>query len=447
MPDLKEIKNTLIFLELNEINFDLVQEYINDDPLLFPSLQRLMNYFHIRTSSESNYEEIEPWIQWVSVHTGLSFDQHKIFRLGDIVGSKFTQFYEMIEDNGVLVGCISPMNAENRLSSPAYFIPDPWTATVSDSSFWSKSLHEAISQAVNDNAKSQISFKSKILLLLGLVRFARFRNYFLYFYLVFFSRVSSWNKALFLDLFLHDLHLKLLTLHKPGFSSLFLNAGAHIQHHYFHSSNPVKKKTNIHNPVWYVSTGKDPVFDMLKMYDRLIGDYLNLTNVELIVSTGLSQQPYDNLTYYYRLRDHSNFLNFLNVNFKSVSPRMTRDFLIEFNSSEEMRESCFVLQSLCIKSDGISLFGEIEQRDNTAFVTLTYPNEITDRTVINYKNKDFYILPHLAFVALKNGKHQSEGFAFFSRGVSSYAPSDKSHVKEIFSSVLSYFGINKASNN
>ena len=33
------------------------------------------------TESESEYENLEPWIQWPSVHTGLPFKDHKILRL------------------------------------------------------------------------------------------------------------------------------------------------------------------------------------------------------------------------------------------------------------------------------------------------------------------------------------------------------------------------------
>ena len=51
----------------------------------------------------------------------------------------------------------------------------------------------------------------------------------------------------------------------------------------------------------------------------------------------------------------------------------------------------------------------------------------------------FPLLPHVAFVAIKNGMHQERGFAFFSRGIAPLAPEDGAHVKELFSTVLTYF--------
>ena len=65
-------------------------------------------------------------IQWVSVNLGKDFNGHKIFRLGDIINHpEEEQIFEKIEGKGFKVGAISPMNSENRLKNPAYFIPDP----------------------------------------------------------------------------------------------------------------------------------------------------------------------------------------------------------------------------------------------------------------------------------------------------------------------------------
>ena len=102
----------LILLELNEINFDLVAEYIAIFPDRFPAIERLLSGCSIRTTSEQNYADLEPWIQWPSVHTGLTYREHGIFRLGDIVSSNSPQIFECIEKEGYGVGVVSAMNAE-----------------------------------------------------------------------------------------------------------------------------------------------------------------------------------------------------------------------------------------------------------------------------------------------------------------------------------------------
>ncbi len=161
--------NNLILLELNEINFDAVSFYIARGKYL-PGFKKLIQKGIVTTESEPKYENIEPWIQWPSVHTGKTFDEHNVFRLGDFVNSSDGQFFEKVESAGFSVGAISPMNASNQLINPAYFIPDPWTKTPCDESFFSNSISDAIVQAVNDNSQSKLTFNT--IFNLGLAFFA-----------------------------------------------------------------------------------------------------------------------------------------------------------------------------------------------------------------------------------------------------------------------------------
>src|SRR5205085_285235 len=110
-------------------------------------------------------------------------------------------------------------------------------------------------------------------------------------------------------------------------STLFLNAGAHIQHHYLFNSPPVRAQSTLRNPAWYVPEREDPVAEMLQLYDEILAEYLAMPNVDVIVATGLSQRPYDRVKFYYRLKDHGEFLRGLGISFHTVQPRMTRDFL------------------------------------------------------------------------------------------------------------------------
>ena len=92
-----------LLIELNEINFDFVSQYA--DIGLLPNLGKLIKrHGVIRTLSEEKYEELEPWIQWVSVHTGKTFAEHRIFRLGDIIHSRVPQIFEQVEQAGLKVG-------------------------------------------------------------------------------------------------------------------------------------------------------------------------------------------------------------------------------------------------------------------------------------------------------------------------------------------------------
>lgn len=430
-------RKRLVLVELNEINFDVARRYMER---MGPSgFRSLLAGTSVHTIAESRYEEIEPWIQWPSVHTGKPLAEHGLFRLGDIVGAPVPQFFEQLEQRGLSIGCVSPMNAENRLRKPAYFIPDPWTATPSDGSWWSRHLTSAVSQVVNDNAHQKISLRSATTLALGLLWFARPSNYDLYFGLVRSIRGAPWRKALLLDLLLHDAHFRLFRRHSPDFSTIFLNAGAHIQHHYFFNSRAVGAES-LKNPSWYAPANADPVGEMLTVYDRIVSDYLTLPETESVVATGLSQVPYERVKFYYRFKDHSGFLNLVGIKHRDVLPRMTRDFLVEFETTQDAVAARAVLAGAHVVGTEQPLFAEIEDRGTALFVTLTYPHEIDNRLQVRFGNQVFALAPHVSFVAIKNGMHQAKGFAFFTANISQYAPAEGAHVKSLYTTIMRFFG-------
>ena len=430
--------NNLILLELNEINFDAVSFYIARGKYL-PGFKKLIQKGIVTTESEPKYENIEPWIQWPSVHTGKTFDEHNVFRLGDFVNSSDGQFFEKVESAGFSVGAISPMNASNQLINPAYFIPDPWTKTPCDESFFSNSISDAIVQAVNDNSQSKLTFNT--IFNLGLAFFALVQptRYIPMVKYAIKTLRKPWRKALFLDMLLYEIHKTLFKRKNPNFSTLFLNAGAHIQHHYFFNS-PFVHSSELKNPAWYIGKDDDPFLEMIMVYDDMLTDLISLPKTEVIVATGLSQKPYDQLKFYYRLNNHASFLKEMGIEFVDVIPRMTRDFLVSFDTSEQALLAERQLSKILVNNE-VKLFEEIDNRGKDIFVVLTYPSEITNKTIISYSGNESPLGDLVSFVAIKNGEHQSKGFAYFSDGVSEFAPPRGSHVSKIHDSVLQFFGI------
>ena len=428
----------LILLELNEINFDAVSFYIAKGESL-PGFIKLIDQGIITTSAEAEYENLEPWVQWPSVHTGKTFKEHNVFRLGDFVNSSNDQFFEKVEKAGYSVGAVSPMNASNKLNNPAYFIPDPWTRTPSDNSFFSKSITEAIVQAVNDNSKSKLTLKTILYLIMAFIALVRPSKYIPMAIYALKALAKPWRKALFLDKLLYEIHKTLFKRKSPNFSTLFLNAGAHIQHHYFFNS-PYVNSPALKNPSWYIEKDEDPFLEMLKIYDEMLLDLLALQNMEIIVATGLSQKPFEKLKFYYRLKDHASFLDIIGLKYSEVMPRMTRDFLVSFDTEEQALEAEQQLSNVLVNNE-TKLFGEIDNRGKDIFVVLTYPSEITNETTITYSGNQLKLSDLVTFVAIKNGEHQSKGFAYFSEGISQHAPSQGSHVSKIHNTVLKFFGL------
>ena len=431
-------RKNIIFVELNEINFDLVDDYIEAGAPL-PNLRQLRLQNCLSSCSEGVYEHLEPWIQWPSVHTGKTYNEHQVFRLGDAVNYHGAQLFEEIEKRGYSVGNLSAMNAANRMEKPAFFIPDPWTDTPADSSFISRALAQAVSQTVNDNTGGKITARSALNLALASIALISSRRYFWFVKKLLWALRKPWRKAMFLDLLLAEYFVGLVKRRKPEFSTLFLNAGAHIQHHYMLSSSALTD-TAFRNPDWYVEAGADPLLEVYQQYDEILGRLMRLPNVRYIIATGLSQKPYDKPVFYYRLAEHASFLDLLDIAYVSVEPRMTRDFLIRFADDAARDVAVKKLSALAI--EGVALFGQLDKRPNEVFVTMNYPMEISSNTVLDangFLDASFKLADHVNFVAIKNGEHQGKGFVFIDPLLEGAEFKDGDHVARLYDTIMSQF--------
>lgn len=398
----------VISLELNELNVHYVQKYVADGKL--PTFRKLFETCALtETVAENAYPYLEPWIQWPTVYTGLSYDQHKIFRLGDGAASPATQIWEYLEARGVKVGAISPMNAGNRCQQPAFFLPDPWTATSAVGEPRVLALFDLIASVVNNNATAAPSFvgTGSKLLPLGLPylqpgslpQYARIATKALKY---------SWAKAALLDRLLADLFLSLIRKHDVGYASLFLNAAAHIQHH--HTYDSASYSGDRKNPAWYskaAADGTDPLLFIYESYDAILADMMALPNTRLFLTTGLSQIPNERDHYQYRPRDYAAFLKKIGLEDAVVEPRMSRDFLLTFADRPATDQA--IAQVARATVNGAPLIS-IEDRGDNLFcqVSCFSPPETLKHVDIGGEIHDFS--DDLALVSIENAIHQTKGY-------------------------------------
>ena len=399
----------MIVLALNELNMEYIKRYNSIGKL--PNFKLLIDNGLHETTSEKVYELLEPWIQWTTVHTGLTYDEHKVYRLGDIVDRPdLRQYFEELESQGITIGTISPFNAANRLRRAKFFVPDPWTQTPSSGGFLVKKLSRSVSRFVNSNASGKVGLADIFWLLAGFVLLVRIKRWCTIFKMGMKFRKPG-VKAAILDMILLEVFVKLHKRTKPQFSHLFFNAGAHVQHHYLFNSEvydgPFK------NPEWYCPQGWDPVYVVLETYDRIIGDLLN-TKEQIIGITGLHQVPHETESYYWRPFAHDQFLKLMGIKHDfNVIPRMSRDFLIELNSNEDAAEIESILKSYVDNINGNLVFS-VDNRGKSLFVEVVYDKDITDQLSFksNLGNEIYDLKKKLVFVAIKNGKHDGMGYVF-----------------------------------
>ena len=94
----------LLIVELNEFNEKLLKEAASKFNLKYiKKFLRMNNCETISTNKKEHYG-LDPWVQWVSIHTGYPHQDHQIDHLADIQKLKYPQIWESIGERGYTSG-------------------------------------------------------------------------------------------------------------------------------------------------------------------------------------------------------------------------------------------------------------------------------------------------------------------------------------------------------
>jgi hypothetical protein len=292
VPSTAQLNQRLILLEFNELCPELVDRFIDEGAL--------PNFRHLRDASETfithtNDEILEPWIQWVTVHTGVPFSEHGIKDLDEAEKVTHATFWDALADENVLL--MSPMNVKFRRRNQWLFMPDPWAASQTPSAEL-EPFYNFVRAAVNSHARTD-RFDLKIagravrfLLGHGLTMTtlaAAFRQ-------VLAEKVShrdvKWRRATILDRMLWDVFAHFWQgPRQPRVGIFFSNATAHYQHKYWSHFDPslFTLKPNTAE----LETYRDAIRFGYQAHDRLIGKAMAVagSGTAIALCTALSQQP------------------------------------------------------------------------------------------------------------------------------------------------------------
>ncbi|HVL58778.1 MAG TPA: hypothetical protein VM491_19945 [Burkholderiaceae bacterium] len=451
----------VMFIELNEIDFDLLHKYVDRGDL--PNFERFFQrHGYVQTLSEDRHEHVNPWIQWPTAHTGLEFAEHGIFRMGDMYYADHEQIWERLESHGLKVGAISPFNATNKTKRAAFFMPDPWMRSAVTGPRALRWIYEAILQVTDDYANERIAAGSLARLAAGAAVCMQWRSLPSYVHdtLAYFGKRGRWYRALVADRLLADLFIWLWRRDRPDFASLCLNAGAHLQHHYLFCS-PFYRGP-LRNPSWWSKEGDDPVLDAYRLYDRILGDLQRADpNARIVLCTGLHQQAHDREAHYYRLEEHERVFEALGIPYRNIHPLMTEDFVVEYDDEaaalegqrriEEVVASepdVFYLNTGDTDLRGTSTAPQVFYVDNrgaTLYVQLkpTARRLPPDLSVSRDDRRIERFASQVAYAQLKNGHHAGVGY-FSDSGVRAGQLPAPFRLAQVFPMILRMFGLDPA---
>jgi hypothetical protein len=370
-----DLARRVILLEFNEIVPKLLDRFIAEGRL--PNFERLRNRSKAMvTDAQEMQEHLEPWIQWITIHSGLSYREHGIFHLADGNKLKDKCLWDLVSDDGGRVWVCGSMNVRYDRPLNGMLLPDAWSTGAmpypDDLLPFCRFLQTYVQEHTNDRvplATSDYVAFAKYILSHGLsahtiVSIAK--------QLVgerFGSR-RGWRRAVLLDKLLWDVFSYHYRRVKPNFATFFSNSTAHYQHKFWRNMEPehFALKPSALDQAEY----RDAILFGYEQMDHLVGRCLEMADDKtcILLLSSLSQQPYLKLEQeggkrFYRPRTFDKFRDAFRlkgvINFRPV---MSEQFHIEFESREAALVAKATLSAvtlgqssaLAVEDDGASLF-------------------------------------------------------------------------------------------
>ena len=335
-------------MEFNELCPPLLERWMAEGRL--PNFKRLYQHsdVFVTNADVKDPAQLEPWIQWYSTHTGLAYDQHQVFHLTDGARAAHEDIYRTLLQAGKKVSCFAGMNVRGFASPGSVFVGDPWSENGDAYPPELETYNRFVSANVREysNTSNRLGLKDyvgflKFMLARGLrlSTMARLAAQLVQERIT--DRRLSYRRAALLDLMQFDVFRWYYKQEQPALATFFINSTAHMQHAYWRHHDPAAFEVK-------------PAADELAVYgdairfgyesmDKLVGDFLDLaasTGARPIFMTALSQQPFlkheaKGGQKFYRLHDVERFFRQWGIAYAEVSPTMTNQYLVRFDSAEQ----------------------------------------------------------------------------------------------------------------
>ena len=424
-------QKSVILVEFNELSPVLVDRYIREGHL--PNFRRFYEESHVYTTDAGEQPPyLNPWIQWVTVHTGLSYAEHRVFHLGDGQKLKAKRTWDLVSEAGMPVWVCGSMNSAHVSKLNGYFLPDPWAAEIAAQPENLDPYFRFVRTNVVEHSNSQVP--------LGWKDYAKFFS-FMTTHGLSVSTIRAgmrqllserngrnrWKRAVILDKLQFDMFRSVYRKVKPRLATFFSNSTAHFQHYYWRHMNP--EAFAIKPTSQELEEYNTAILVGYQEMDKLLGRFFELAGDEatLILCTALSQQPC--LIYeeqggkvVYRPRDFETLLKFAGVTRPhSVAPVMAEEFHVRFEKEADAADAADRLRALYV---GECPALRVEVREAGVFAGCAFKTQLPEDTTLCLKGSDraapFFDIFYRLYGTLKSGMHHPDGMLWIRKA-------DRSH--------------------
>jgi hypothetical protein len=401
----------VLFLEINEFSPELLDLAWRE--LDAKNIGKLLKLNHAKTTTDDKCERfgLDPWVQWVSIHTGKTSSQHGIQHLGDVPKLEHPQIWETLSKKGLTVGVWGAMNAgKGDAENCKFFFPDPWS--FSEAAFPEELNNLLAFPRYYSKNYGEINWITAFIELLRLIKFCISPRIMKILFplapkLIKYGTKNGMPDYLLFVLF--DLVNTALFLHyheksKPDFSILFLNSIAHLQHHKWTEKDRLSSEMKIAFTIFNGLLGM--IFEAI------------LPHEPMVIANAFSQYcSYEENKYLYRQINPEKFLIFSRIRFKKVEQAMTNDGHIFFDSVEDASNAYDILLKATV--NGKQLFSVEFDKKNLLkiFYQCTVWEDLNDDSQLSINEITTQFFDLFERVTRRSGSHKQDGDIYY-QGVS-----------------------------
>jgi hypothetical protein len=323
-----------------------------------PTFQRFFTESLVYTTeARERAPYLDPWIQWLTVHTGVNFAEHRVEKLNE--GHTYTgkRLWDLVSEQGGTAWVCGSMSTRYEPGLRGALVPDPWTTETRPTPEALEPYFSFVRRAVQDSTVDAARFSAR-----DSLRFLRFMagHGLRIGTLVAAAKQlleeraggGRWKRPVILDRIQLDLFRHIWKAEQPDFATFFLNSTAHFQHLHWREMEP--EVFTVKPSEAELAQYRSAILFGYQNMDRILADLLTIVDdrTTVVLATAISQQPF--LTYedqggkhFYRPRNFQGFLQQAGVTgFTAVAPVMAHQFQVEFPSEEAARRGEAQLSAL-----------------------------------------------------------------------------------------------------
>lgn len=397
-------KNVII-VELNEFNAELLQ--LATSTLFLPAIKKVLSLpcSHYDTQDTEQSGMLEPWVQWVSVHTGLPSSIHTIKHLGDVLHLRFKQCWEILGENQITTGMWGVMNAAlNHAPNVCFFLPDPWTFSENAAPSELNALLDLPRYLSKNYQNLQIGMILKLALrLIGFLFKSKFLKEICFESLKLFVNIVRFPKKAFVFICYFDYLSTLFFIQykkrfQPQCSFLFLNFLAHLQHHHW------RKGPDVISPELKVGLN-----NLNKILTLL---FKHFPHDAFIMHNSLSQMNTAHETPWvlYRQKDPKQFFDLLKNRPIQIEQNMTHDGHAFFHSEKDCQNAYHSLKNTKILNQPLFEVEYNFSHPKKIFYQLCFTSKLSDPSVeFTLDNKNYRFFDYFDYIVTRTGRHIAQG--------------------------------------